>query len=561
MAAPAAAQPPQARGDDDRDESSLFFETVEVNVVNVEVFVIDKDGNRVTGLGRDDFEIYEDGRPVQITNFYAVQAGRPVVALPEPLPVAGGPAAIEPLPEPEPQEAELPEDQRLHLIIYVDNLNIRPANRRWVLTALQRFLYEHVDRDDLVMLASYDRDLHLRHLFTRDPAAIAGALDEVGKLTAGAVARDSDRQRALQEIEQAPSVSSAVLSAKGHAAVVYNETRLAIAALKDLITMLSGVRGRKALLYVSDGVPLIAAEDLFVAVEEKFRKENFNAGRTQIAFYDLARSYQDLAAHANSSGVTLYTLDSKGLQVDSSVSAEYAGSDLFRGLTLIDSTRNQNLLVPLEMMAEITGGQAIVGTNALDPALAKVAQDFDTYYSLGYQPAHAGDGRYHKIEVKVAGLKGVMVRHREGYRDKGSDARMVEGSLATLHFGFERNPLEARIEFEPATRAEGGNYLLPVLVKIPISSITLAPREGFHHGRIRLTIGVVDQEGDVSPVQQQPAVDITIPDAQVEEARRSYYSYALSLLVRPGSQRIAVGVRDEFSNEISYVIEGVRVGG
>ena len=62
-------------------------------------------------------------------------------------------------------------------------------------------------------------------------------------------------------------------------------------------------------------------------------------------------------------------------------------------------------------MAVETGGQAILGTNAVLPALDRVAEDLSTYYSLGYQPAHNGDGRYHKLVVKVL-RKGVRVRNR-----------------------------------------------------------------------------------------------------------------------------------------------------
>jgi hypothetical protein len=50
-------------------DQGLFFETVSVNVVNVDVFVTDKAGNRVRGLTKDDFELYEDRKPVQISNF------------------------------------------------------------------------------------------------------------------------------------------------------------------------------------------------------------------------------------------------------------------------------------------------------------------------------------------------------------------------------------------------------------------------------------------------------------------------------------------------------------
>jgi hypothetical protein len=59
------------------EEDSAYFEEVAVEIVNVEVYVTDKDGNPVEGLSKDDFEVLEDGRPVELLNFYAVSKGRP----------------------------------------------------------------------------------------------------------------------------------------------------------------------------------------------------------------------------------------------------------------------------------------------------------------------------------------------------------------------------------------------------------------------------------------------------------------------------------------------------
>jgi len=47
-----------------------FGETIDVRVVNVDVWVTDRDGNPVTGLTADDFEVREDGRPVELSNFF-----------------------------------------------------------------------------------------------------------------------------------------------------------------------------------------------------------------------------------------------------------------------------------------------------------------------------------------------------------------------------------------------------------------------------------------------------------------------------------------------------------
>ena len=177
------------------DDLQVFVDTVNVQVVNVDVYVTDKKGNRVTGLTRDDFELYEDRRPVKITNFYAVEGGRPlegptVSALP-----TGATAAPQPLPY-EPRLAEdVPADQRLFLVVYVDNFNIHPANRNRVMQDLGYFLSTEVKPGDEVMLVSYDRSLKVRRPFTADPAVVARSLEELERLTGHASSRDDERRQ------------------------------------------------------------------------------------------------------------------------------------------------------------------------------------------------------------------------------------------------------------------------------------------------------------------------------------------------------------------------------
>jgi Ca-activated chloride channel family protein len=50
-------------------ETPRLGETVEVSIVNVDVVVTDGKGNRVRGLTRDDFEIFENGKPQPVSNF------------------------------------------------------------------------------------------------------------------------------------------------------------------------------------------------------------------------------------------------------------------------------------------------------------------------------------------------------------------------------------------------------------------------------------------------------------------------------------------------------------
>src|SRR3954447_19373356 len=93
-----------------RDDS--FGEEIQVNVVNLEVFVSTKNGKPVEGLQAGDFTVTEDGKPVKITNFYTEKHGP---AAQKAQTAAQGSAAGSAKPA-----AERPQDQRLRLVVFVD---------------------------------------------------------------------------------------------------------------------------------------------------------------------------------------------------------------------------------------------------------------------------------------------------------------------------------------------------------------------------------------------------------------------------------------------------------
>jgi hypothetical protein len=190
-----------------------------------------------------------------------------------------------------------------------------------------------------------------------------------------------------------------------------------------------------------------------------------------------------------------------------------------------------------------------------------VAADFDTYYSLGYTPAHAGDGRYHKIEVRLKNkTKGVNLRHRDGYRDKTMEARMGDGVMSSLLFGYEQNPLEARLEVGTPSPRDDGNYLVPIVVKLPIGKLALVPNETGQSARVKIFVGVMDQKGGTTPISEA-TVPIQVPNEKVESAQKQFYAYELKLLMPPGEQKVGIAVRDEVASAVSFMLRTIAVGG
>ena len=71
------ALPGVSQEDPGQPEDEIFLDRVAVDIVNVEVYVTDTEGNPVPGLTREDFTVVEDGRPVEVVNFYQVANGIP----------------------------------------------------------------------------------------------------------------------------------------------------------------------------------------------------------------------------------------------------------------------------------------------------------------------------------------------------------------------------------------------------------------------------------------------------------------------------------------------------
>lgn len=526
-----------------------FFESIDVSVVNVDVYVTDKKGNRVNGLKREDFEIFEDKKPMAITNFYAVDEGRPVPT-PEELanPAAPAPSAVPGMPP------EIPEDQRLHLVVYIDNFNIHPFSRNKTFTALREFLRSDLTPGDRVMLITYDREPHVRRAFTSDPQVIASALFELEKLNAFATQNDSDRRDLLRDLDDIKDQNQAISRVRSYAEALFNDLEFSIDSLKNTVSSLAGLPGRKAILYVSDGLPMVAGQDLFQYVQEKFSGSTSTAVMESLT-YDASRRYQELIAQANANRISFYTVDAEGLKVSSSVSAENRSANTSG---MVDSIHNSNMLAPLQMIAEQTGGKAIYNTNDATKGLLTIAGDFKTYYSLGYSPVHSGDGRYHKVDVRTK-RKDLVVRHRDGYRDKSTEAKMSDGVVSALFFDAESNAMEIEVKRGTEVRRDDGLFTVPMEIRIPIGKLVMVPGEGLRQARVRVFFAAMDGDGGMSEVQSA-VVPITIPEAEVATAVKQVYVYGISLMMRKGPQKLAVGVRDEVGATQAFTVRTMNIG-
>jgi hypothetical protein len=256
--------------------------------------------------------------------------------------------------------------------------------------------------------------------------------------------------------------------------------------------------------------------------------------------------------------VTFYTLQASGLQSFSGADASNDSADRVLQSGLIQQIETSNLKGSLTALAIDTGGRAMLDVNDFLPELARMQEDFESYYSLGYSPNHTGDGRDHHVDVKVR-RAGLRVRYRQSYRDKPALEKLADRTLAALFHGIEDNPLGVTVEIGDVTPADHGEYAVPVRLRIPLFKLAVLNKDDNYQGRLRVLVATRDDNGGASPVRQVE-VPLNIPRKEVLNAMGQYYVYTLTLKMKTGAQHVAVAIHDEVAATTSYLTRPVTVG-
>ncbi len=534
-----------------RDER--FGATIEVNLVNVDVRVTDGDGNPVLGLGPEDFEIFEDGEPMAITNFYASAEVAPD-SFETGSPEAG--AAPEPTPAAAPDPAE-----NLWLIVYVDNSNMMPNRREQAVESVRRFVVEDLAPKDQVMVVAFSDEVRVLDSFTTDRQRTLGALDALDELPArGLESRVEWRRNIDRMIDVFQSGRSGcedvweemAAIAETYAFETEGRSRAALGGLGRMVGSLAGVKGRKAILYLSDGLATNPGAEAFQYLAELCPRRQ-NEAFVRMRDVDLARELESVASWANSARITFYTLETSGLRAPLSAGVEDL-SLLFQPSQEVDNVRVKSLQDSLFTLAEQTGGKAALNANRLERPLEQVSADLEHYYSLGYTPANPPNGERRKIEVRVTGegRKSWEVRYRTGYRAKPREEVLADQVLAALLLNLEANPLEARISTGEMTRGKGKTRQVPLRISVPLDRITLVPTgDGAMEARLRVLLATTDGPDKVEGVRQR-VLPIRMPLVQEADLAGKYHSFEIGITLSGPKSRLAVGVVDEVSSVGSF---------
>ncbi len=318
-----------------------------VEAVVLDVSVLDKDRRPVRGLTAADFTILEDGKPQDIRTFKAIDLEDVVETLP-----AAWVREVAP-------DIRRNDEFRGHrvVVIVLDDASMKQASDVLLARRLGRTIVDQLPPDDVAAVV-YTLKKDAGQVFTKDRAKLRAAVERFN----------------------------------GSGGESYTMKRATVDTLQRVAEWMAELpEGRKALFFVSDGLPL----DVEAASEPKLPQDG-DVGDLNRSLYLVLSAAIEAAQRAN---VSVYTADPGGLRVGA-------------------TTKQHDFL---KTLSNNTAGFAVVDTNDPAPGIAQVYRENSSYYLLGYQPTNnRTQGRVRKVEVRVD-RPGVTVRTRSGYVEPRGD--------------------------------------------------------------------------------------------------------------------------------------------
>jgi VWFA-related protein len=554
-----AAQQPAEQGDDDDDVVRIT-----TNLVQVDAVVTDRDGRQVTNLAPEDFEILENGKPRQVTNFSYVRVAQPTTA---PAAEAARPRDRKATAAPPVPPARLsPGQVRRTFALVVDDLMMSAESIHFARRALRRYIDEQVEPGDLVAVIRTSASIGALQQFTNDRQALYNAIERVRWSP-----RHGGRASALDSIIDTSPIGGVpgsvdAVRSQDKDADEYRAERFTIGTMGALQLVVRGLRempGRKAVILFSDGFGL--------------RDSKGDATRYTSALDRLI----DLA---NRASVVFYAVDARGLlPVGPTAADNTAGSPIGSGgspgiptyqIGQLLSARSAQVFdtqAGLHKLADSTGGTALINQNDLNKGIRRALEDMSGYYLIGYRPDDAafdpltGRVRFNSLKVNVKGRSDLRVRTRTGYvglpdRESQPKSPTRAGQLmAALVSPFGAAAVNLRLTSIFIDAPGGGTFVRSLLLIDPRTLTFLRQPDGQQQTKLDIIAVTFGEDGRV--VDQINRIEtISVPDDSLERFKKEGMVYDLNVpVMKPGAYQLRIAVRDSATERTGSASQYVEV--
>lgn len=498
---------------------------VHTDLVQIDATVTDKDGKLIKGLKAENFQLTEEGKTQKLdtVDYFDVEKietaekadAEPIVIG---LKTSNDPEMIRPIVR----------DHRM-IVLFFDLTSMAPEDLLRSTDAAMKFLKEQMTTADLVAIVTFGTQFKINAEFTNNKEqleSVIHALANPGKDSSlagvGATANDAVTED-----------NGSSFTADDTEFNIFN-TANKLYAVEALANLLGAIPGKKSVL-------------------------EFTGGITQNG-EDNRSSVQAATNAANRNNVSLYQVDARGLLTETpggdSSTGIATGRSAFSGAAVFQQTQaRQDSRDTLSTMSQDTGGKAFYDVNDFSKIFHEVQDESTGYYLLNYYSSNtARDGRYRRVQVKLVGIPGARIKHREGYyapkdfgiyttedREKQLDDAMAS-QVPVVELPIALDTGEFRIS--------NNVFFVPISVKLASSALQWAQKSGKHQATFDFLYELREVTTKRMAGTQRDTMTVRLDSDRFQQVSQQALVYQGGILIGPGHYRLKFLARENESGRM-----------
>jgi hypothetical protein len=312
-----------------------------------------------------------------------------------------------------------------------------------------------------------------------------------------------------------------------------------LATLEAIAQHLSGIPGRKNLIWLSGGFPLTLGFDGMPEGRLPTRESSTFTRETDAAVRAL-----------NNSGVAVYPVDARGLIAQSGRGpfGQAAGGNMIsRMMGPIQAN-----IATMRELADRTGGRAAYNTNDLASAVRRAIDDTRVTYTVGYYSTdETQDGKFRDIKIKV-NRPGLDVRHRKGYfalkpADNTAKTRQDE-ARAAVWSPLESTAIAMNVRADFIDQPEPNT--LNLFVQIPPGAVAFMKEGERWKAEVDIVYVQKDEEGRAQGEGLSDSLSLGLTDADYAKIAKDGLIRQRRILRQPAATTIRIVVRDATTGSV-----------
>jgi len=525
---------------------------VQSTLVDVNVVVRDAHGQPISGLTKDDFQVFDQGKEQKITSFTAESA--PVRAVQAPQTTAAAPVAPPPPTAPR------------YLGLYFDDLNTTTGELLYSRKAAEKYILHNMEENDragiftssatvtqqftgnkqqlldtLAKLLSHKRDATFHDCLNITPyEAFQIALisnthsDALDLAIAKAIACGRCDPRDLPGCTRVAETQAATVLSLSE---IFAQDSLGV--LGDIIRYMGKMPGRRTLIMASSG---------------------FFSESTKIQL-----NVDKMVDAAIRAGIIVNTLDAKGL---------YAPNDPGDPPLVVpggalggyeESLRMDERHVAgdaMSALAEGTGGKFYHNNNDLDSGLLEMAAQPAASYVIGFSPDDVKDnGVYHNLKVRVPNKSDISISARPGYfarnKEQAAPAAKFQKLNREVLASDTLSEIAATVGTQSGTLATGESAL-KISVHVDGHNLTYKKQNKRHAGRLIIVTALFDLQNHFL-AGAETVMDMSLKDSTRAQIIHDGVDAKLTLQAPPGNYRLREVVQDVVGGKMATLTQPVQI--